>query len=184
MIRQRLSPRVWLASVWCALGLLGCEVTNFLPLPQQAPPAAEPQARRAAQSPTIAEMETAVRQRINEIRQQNNLNPLAENERLAQVARNYSRRMAQENFFSHTGPDGDTPAQRVRSAGITYSVVGENLFTSTNAPQPMPLAIQGWMNSPGHRENILRPDYRETGIGIWRNGNTYYFTQLFMRSLF
>jgi len=41
--------------------------------------------------------------------------------------------------------------------------------------------VQGWMDSPGHRENILRPEYRETGIGVWRTGNTYYFTQLFMR---
>jgi uncharacterized protein YkwD len=128
-------------------------------------------------------MEELVYVRINEIREQEGLKPLQPNERLAQVARNYSRRMAEENFFSHVAPAGDGPAQRVRGAGITYWVVGENLFQGTNLPRPAPMAVQGWMNSPGHRENILRPVYTETGIGVWREGNTYYFTQLFLRPL-
>lgn len=51
----------------------------------------------------------------------------------------------------------------------------------TNLPQPVGDAVQGWMESQGHRENILRPEFRETGIGVWRTGNTYYFTQLFMQ---
>jgi uncharacterized protein YkwD len=126
-------------------------------------------------------MEAAVRQRINEIRQKNELNSLENNERLAQVARNYSQQMARDNFFSHTGSDGSTLSQRVRAGGISYWVVGENLFKSTNAPEPVPLAVKGWMNSPGHRENILRPVFTQTGIGVWRQGNTYYITQLFMR---
>lgn len=185
--RQRLPRIFWILWTPIALVLLGCEpVTDFLPrLPRQDEPIDKPQTPRViAQSRAIAEMEAAVRQRINEIRQQNGLNPLENNERLAQVAREYSQTMARENFFSHTGPDGDTPAQRVRSAGLSYWVVGENLFKSTNAPQPVPLAVKGWMNSPGHRENILRPVFTETGIGIWRDGNTYYITQLFMRPQF
>lgn len=91
--------------------------------------------------------------------------------------------MAEQNFFAHVGPQGDTLTDRVKSADIFYLMVGENLFTSTNIPQPVPAAVEGWMNSPGHRENILRPEYRETGIGVWKVGNTYYFTQLFMRAL-
>jgi uncharacterized protein YkwD len=77
--------------------------------------------------------------------------------------------------------DGSTLAQRVRAGGISYSVVGENLFKSINAPEPVPLAVKGWMNSPGHRENILRTEFTETGVGVWRKGNTYYITQLFMK---
>lgn len=133
------------------------------------------------QSPQTAQMEVQIRQRINEIRQKQGLSELQANEKLAEVARRYSQQMAEQDFFSHTSPTGETPAQRVRSAGIVYMLVGENLFTSTNIPQPVNAAVEGWMDSPGHRENILRSQYRETGIGVWRNGETYYVTQLFLR---
>ncbi|MBF2046744.1 MAG: CAP domain-containing protein [Elainella sp. C42_A2020_010] len=165
--------------------LTGCETLREalpnLPLPT-APPSSQPQPA-PAQSTSTAEMETQVREQINAIRQAESLAPLRHNDKLAQVARDYSRRMAEESFFSHTSPDGDSAADRVRSAGVFYLMVGENLFTSTNIAQPVPAAVEGWMNSPGHRENILRSEYRETGIGVWRQGDTYYFTQLFMRSL-
>jgi uncharacterized protein YkwD len=127
-------------------------------------------------------MEAAVRQGINEIREQKGLNALDNNEKLAQVARNYSRQMARDNFFSHTGSDGSTLETRVHAGRIFYWVVGENLFKSTNISEPVPVAVQGWMKSPGHRENILRPVFAETGVGVWKTGNTYYITQLFMRS--
>lgn len=127
------------------------------------------------------EMEARIQTKINQIREQYNLEPLRYNDQLAQVARQYSQQMSAQNFFSHTSPNGDTPATRVQSGGITYTLVGENLFKCTNVPEPVPAAVQGWMDSPGHRENILRSEYRETGIGVWQEGNTYYMTQLFLR---
>ena len=181
---QKLPRRLWIICTSVTLALLGCEsVPDFFPqLPKQdAPIDASPIPRASVQSPTTSKMETAVQQRINEIRQKNELNPLENNESLAQVARNYSQQMARDNFFSHTGSDGSTLAQRVSAGGISYFVVGENLFKSTNAPSPVPLAVKGWMDSPGHRENILRPVFTQTGVGVWREGNTYYITQLFMR---
>jgi len=87
--------------------------------------------------------------------------------------------MAEQNFFSHTSPPGDTMVQQVHSAGIFYFMLGENLFkciTSSTVPR---LCRVGW--SPGHHENILRPEYLDTGIGVWRGGTL--ITQLFMRSL-
>lgn len=179
-------------SMPCALGfaaiawlLGGCET---LPMPSSLP--LSPLTRRSqpppltpSQSSDTADMEKQVWEQINTIRQQQGLSTLTYNEELAQVARDYSRRMTEQGFFSHTGPDGDTMVSRVESAGIFYLTLGENLFTSTNITEPVPAAVEGWMNSPGHRENILRAEYRETGIGIWREGTTYYFTQLFMRSL-
>lgn len=180
------------ANNYCRVGLIaiifllsGCEAISQIPpmlpqLPERSPTRI---ATNPAQSANAAQMENQVRDRINAIRQRQGLSQLRHNEKLAQVARNYSRKMAAQNFFSHTSPQGDTMVQRVRSAGIFYLVLGENLFTSTNIPQPVQAAVNGWMNSTGHRENILRSEYRETGIGIWRRGNTYYFTQLFMRSL-
>jgi uncharacterized protein YkwD len=137
----------------------------------------------AAQSDRTNAMETLVYERINEIRQQEGLEPLKYNAELSEVARQYSQKMAEEEFFAHVSPDGSTPATRVETAGILYWIVGENLFTSTNASDPAPLAVQGWMDSPGHRENILRSVFTETGVGVWQTGNTYYFTQLFMRPL-
>lgn len=151
-------------------------------LPEIKPSADSASPSSPVQSPQTAEMEEQIRQRINEIRQKEGLTELQPNPKLAEVARRYSQQMAEQDFFSHTSPAGDTPAQRVQAAGITYIVVGENLFTSTNIPQPVNAAVKGWMDSPGHRENILRSQYRETGIGVWRDGETYYVTQLFLRS--
>ena len=174
----------WFAGMAIAL-MSGCDsLPQFSPyLPQLDTRSSQQQSRATAQSPATAQMEAQVRQRINEIRLSHGLSQLRHNEKLATVARNYSHQMAEQNFFSHTSPAGDTMVQRVHSAGIFYFTLGENLFKCTNIPQPVPSAVQGWMDSPGHRENILRPEYRETGIGVWRKGNSYYFTQLFMRSL-
>lgn len=176
----------WFAGMAIALTLSACEfVSQSLPhLPQIDTRSSQQQNYRAiAQSPATAQMEAQVLKRINEIRQQHGLKQLRNNEKLAAVARNYSRQMQEQNFFSHTSPAGDTMVQRVHSAGIFYVMLGENLFKCTNIPNPVPEGVRGWMESPGHRENILRPEYRETGIGVWREGNTYYFTQLFLRSL-
>lgn len=176
----------WIACIVVTLVLPGCDTVSELPLPQwqvNTRSNSQPTPRPTAQSPTTAQMEAQVRQQINEIRQKNSLSQLRNNEKLAQVARNYSQQMAQKKFFSHTSPEGSTMVQRVKSAGIFYLMLGENLFMCTNVPQPVPSAVEGWMESPGHRENILRPEYRETGIGVWRKGNSYYMTQLFMRSI-
>ncbi len=195
--RGQLPWKFWAAAVSVSFLLSGCLVipieiplgsppqttepekpTGDRPSPQTAAPTAAPAAPDAA----TAEMEAQVVQRINDIRQERGLNRLQVNEKLAQVARAYSHQMAAENFFSHTDAKGNGPGDRVKKAGIFYFMVGENLFKCTNAPEPVPLSVEGWMNSPGHRENILRPNFKETGVGIWRVGNTYYFTQLFMRA--
>ena len=185
---------IWLMGGAIALNLMGCESLNQvlpnLPLPSSFPTqlptasSASPSPGNSSatvQSPAIAEMEATVRQRINEIRQEQGLKPLQSNDRLAQVARDYSRLMAEKNFFSHTGPDGRNVGQRVQAAGIIYWIVGENLFKSVNIPNPGPVAVKGWMESPGHRENILTAPYSETGVGVWQQGDSYYFTQLFLR---
>ena len=177
--------QAWVIFSAIALSLSGCQsITDLLPSLPSSSSVVQPSPSKIAQAqtPAIAEMETRVRQQINQIREEQGLEPLTVNERLAQVARRYSQQMAQHDFFSHTGIDGSDVGDRVRAAGIAYWMVGENLFMSANALQPVPLAVQGWMESPGHRENILRSEYRETGIGIWREGNRYYFTQLFLRS--
>jgi hypothetical protein len=134
-----------------ALALVGCEPTDLEQLVERIPPVtrigreppAEPDAA-GAQSPAAAEMETLVYERINEIRQQEGLNPLQPNGPLAQVARQYSQRMAAENFFGHVSPTGDAPAQRVSDANILYAMVGENLFTSTNTRREVRQVANEW----------------------------------------
>ena len=178
----RLLP--WIASTGLLLSLSSCdsvkEILREFPLTldrtsQQTP--------LPSQSPSTANMETQVIAQINQIRRQQGLSELRLNEKLAIVARRYSEKMAEKNFFSHTSPQGDTMVERVRAEGVYYIMIGENLFKGTNLPQPVSIAVNGWMNSPGHRANILRPEYRETGVGVWRIGNTYYMTQLFLRSM-
>ncbi|AVZ29745.1 CAP domain-containing protein [Nodularia spumigena CS-584] len=183
-MKNQLSHILWAVGAAMTLVLTGCEqVVEYLPpLPRvEIPSGQPPQPPQPTQSATTNQIEIAVRQRINEVRQNEDLHPLEHNEKLAQVARNYSRQMAENNFFSHTGNDDSTLQDRVRAGGMIYWVVGENLFKSTNVPQPVKVAVEGWMESSGHRENILRPVFTETGVGVWRVDNTYYITQLFLR---
>ena len=137
----------------------------------------------AAGTPTseIAAIEREIVQRINDIRREQGLQPLEVDQELARVAHDYSCRMARQDFFSHIGPDGETVADRVREAGKEYRLVGENLARNTNAREPAEVAVQGWMDSPRHRENILRPGFIETGVGVCREGARYYFTQVFLQ---
>lgn len=180
---QHILPQIFSGfAIVLTLLATGCEqaIEYLPPLPQL--PTGKPQKPLVLpQTAANAKIEVAVRQSINKERIKYGLKPLQNDNKLAQVARRYSRLMAQRNFFSHTGVDGTTVVHRVRAGGIYYWVVGENLFKSTNIPQPVPAAVEGWMKSPGHRENILRPVFRETGVGVWRTGNTYYITQLFLR---
>ena len=129
----------------------------------------------------IAAMEREVVQRINAIRTERGLGALQPDQTLMQVAHDYSCLMARQDFFSHTGPTGDTVADRVQEAGISYRLVGENLARNTNAPQPVEAAVQGWMDSDEHRANILRPDFTMTGVGVCREGDRYFFTQVFLQ---
>ena len=199
---SRLSPlvdrtRQWPRSIACAFlaGILllssGCgrgderpetssTVTGAQPTVTPRNDAARP---TAADTPTsaIAAMEREVVQRINDIRREQGLPALEVDQELAGIARDYSCRMARQDFFSHTGPDGGTVADRVRQAGKEYRLVGENIARNTNAREPAEAAVQGWMDSAQHRENILRRGVTETGVGICRDGARYYFTQVFMQ---
>lgn len=171
---------------WIALMLIttGCEQLReqFPEFPIFERPSPQPSTPPTpVQSATTGRIETAIYQQINQVRQQDGLTGLKHNERLAAVARQYSQKMAEKDFFSHTSPDGTTPADRVRAGRIAYYMMGENLFRGKNIVSPAPIAVEGWLKSPGHRENILRPVFAETGVGVWKKNETYYITQLFLR---
>ena len=119
---------------------------------------------------------------VNRVRKSYNLAPLELSEELLEVARDYSRRMAEENFFSHNDPEGRTVRERVARANIRWRMVGENLAYSNGYINPVAASMSGWMDSPGHRRNLLDPDWRQTAIGVWISDNgTVYFTEIFLK---
>lgn len=144
-----------------------------------APPT--PVASGAPQSAELADVESRIMDGVNVERQKNGLTPLAGNDVLHDVARTYSRRMADESFFSHDSPSGDSVQDRVEARGLRFRAVGENLFQAVHVPAGdlARVAVEGWMNSPGHRGNILGTAYEQTGVGVWQVGNTTYVTQVF-----
>ena len=108
----------------------------------------------------------------NAFRASNSLAPLKWNETLAQVAQNHCADMADRGFFDHTNPDGENPGARMTAAGYTWSACGENINMGySNAVH----AMDGWINSAGHRGNILTTDCDEIGIGWYANYGTQVF---------
>lgn len=115
---------------------------------------------------------------INQERANQGLGPLAAQGQLAAAARIHSQDMACNNFFSHTGSDGSTFASRIYAQGYGFSAAGENLYAGGGAAD----AFYAWMNSAGHRANMLNPGYTEAGIGyIYEPNSPYgsYFTAEF-----
>jgi len=103
-------------------------------------------------------------EQTNAFRQQNGLLPLALNTQLANAAQSYSHQMAVGDFFSHTGNDGSTPDSRIRKAGYRPRTWAENLAAGQSTPTEV---VQAWIASDGHRENLLRPQLQEIGVGFF-----------------
>lgn len=96
---------------------------------------------------------------------------LIANAKLERSAQGHTLSMVDEDYFSHYNPDGETPAQRMRASGYIYSSrigyeIGENIAWGTLSLATPKAIVQAWMQSPGHRENILDRNYRETAIGV------------------
>lgn len=101
-------------------------------------------------------------QLTNAFRQQNQLPPLGYNAQLADAAQTHSRNMALQDFFSHIGQDASTSSSRILSTGYRYFLSAENIAAGHPTPEAV---VQGWIDSPGHRANLLNPNLREIGVG-------------------
>ena len=114
---------------------------------------------------------------VNEERAKIGLTTLIWDDRLVPVARAHSQEMFRHKYFSHESPVAGSPFDRLKAAGITYTRAGENLAYA----QSVAIAHRALMDSPGHRENILRPEFTRIGIGVISAG-AYgrMVTQLFM----
>lgn len=99
----------------------------------------------------------------NAQRNSNGLPGLTQNNLLVQAAQNKANDMATRDYWSHNTPDGRTPWTFVSSVGYSYRTVGENLAYGFMSASD---TLDGWMNSPGHRANILNTSYTEMGVGI------------------
>lgn len=128
----------------------------------------------------IAEQVVAL---TNAHRQQAGLKPLQLNLALTAAAQAHSEDMALNDFFSHTGSNGSRAFDRITNAGYQYEIAAENIAVGYATPNSV---VQAWMNSPGHRENILYPDLKEIGIGFYfletdpgTANYRYYWTQDF-----
>jgi uncharacterized protein YkwD len=96
--------------------------------------------------------------------------PLVENAALSSASTGYSQRMVAQGFFAHESPDGGTLVERLTGAGYLGDdaawVVGENIGWGQGSLATPRSMVSAWMNSPGHRENLLSPDYAEVGLGL------------------
>jgi len=129
----------------------------------------------------IASLERQCFNEVNRMRRAHGLVALQFSDELLDVARHYSRRMAEENFFAHGDPDGHTVRERIELANIRWRMVGENLAYSNGYINPVAASMRGWMDSPGHRRNLLEPGWRQTAIGAWiSTDGTVYFTEIFL----
>ncbi|MBS1797762.1 MAG: CAP domain-containing protein [Acidobacteria bacterium] len=136
--------------------------------------------RRSSRS--VESEERAIFDLINEERRKKGLGDLEWDGRLAGVARDYSRRMAREDFFSHYDRDGNSVVERARDSNVRdWRQIGENLFYCEGYDQFDELAVRGWMKSPDHRRNILDRRFNASGIGIARaRDGRIYITQVFI----
>ena len=123
----------------------------------------------------VALYEAEVIRLVNEIRQQNGLRPLTANWELSRVARYKSQDMVDKRYFSHTSPTCGSPSQMIRAFGLSFKTAGENIAYGYATPQKV---VDGWMNSSGHRANILNASYTQIGVGYVAQGN--YWTQMFI----
>ena len=109
---------------------------------------------------------------VNEARARAGLAHLAENATLGAVAMAYSGRMARENFYGHVDPQGKQASDRIAAAGYLAQASAENI--ARGQPDPATV-VEGWLNSPGHRANIMNPNLREIGAGYAVNPASPYF---------
>lgn len=122
----------------------------------------------------VTEYEREVIRLVNERRAENGLPPLTYDWQLSRVARYKSQDMKDNGYFSHTSPVYGSPFQMIKSFGISYRTAGENIAKGYRTPKAV---VDGWMNSPGHRANILNKSFTKIGVGYVAAG--HYWTQMF-----
>lgn len=124
---------------------------------------------------TASNYESEVVRLVNVERAKKGLPPLVHNWQLSRVARYKSSDMRDRGYFAHNSPTYGTPFQMIKSFGISYRTAGENIAKGQATPAAV---VSAWMNSQGHRANILNASFTEIGVGYVADGR--YWTQMFI----
>lgn len=131
--------------------------------------------RKAPASPSTTTAQAAVLSLVNQERAQAGCSPVTTSASLTALAQDFSEDMAARDFFGHTDPDGATPWDRAAAAGV-QNLGGENIARGQADAQAV---MDAWMNSDGHRANILNCDYRTLGVGVHLGSGGPWWTQDF-----
>ena len=123
----------------------------------------------------VASFESEVVRLVNIERQKSGLAPLTEDWQLSRVARYKSEDMRDRGYFSHTSPTYGSPFEMMKAFGISYRSAGENIAKGQTTPAAV---VNAWMNSSGHRANILSKSFTHIGVGYAKQG--HYCTQMFI----
>jgi len=127
----------------------------------------------------ISDYEKEVVRLVNIEREKRGLQKLTLNAQICKVARIKSQDMINKKYFSHTSPTYGSPFRMMESFGIRFSAAGENIAYGQKTPAEV---MKTWMNSPGHRENILSKTYTQIGVGLATSKTgVKYWTQLFTK---
>ncbi|UOQ91985.1 CAP domain-containing protein [Halobacillus shinanisalinarum] len=151
------------------------------PAQAEAPPKTEQPAQaqenkqQSAENSSVSAFAKKVVELTNAERAQEGLAPLELDVELSKVAKDKSLDMQQNDYFSHTSPTYGSPFDMMKQYGIDYKTAGENIAMGQTTPEQV---VQGWMNSQGHRENIMNPSFTHIGVGYAEQGN--YWTQMFI----
>ncbi|WP_333859008.1 CAP domain-containing protein [Clostridium sp.] len=132
----------------------------------------------SGQTSTISAEANEVIRLVNVERSKNGLSPLKANAELSKVATAKAQDMIDKGYFSHTSPTYGSPFDMMTKFGITYTAAGENIaYGQKDAAEVM----DSWMNSSGHRANILNSNFTEIGVGVAKDKNgTPYWVQMFI----
>ena len=123
---------------------------------------------------SVSSYESEVVRLVNMERAKHGLAPLSHNWELSRVARYKSQDMADKGYFSHNSPTFGSPFDMMKAFGISYRTAGENIAKGQRSPAAV---VNAWMNSSGHRANILNSSYTQIGVGYVASGN--HWTQMF-----
>ncbi len=127
-------------------------------------------------------VEKAAFELLNQKRSENGLKPLAWSDQLASLARLHSQNMAEQHFFSHRGLDNKMVSDRADDIGLSkWRAIGENIAFERGYQNPVEKAVELWLDSPAHRNNLLESTWKESAIGVAVAADgSYYFTQVFL----
>lgn len=112
---------------------------------------------------------------VNQERRKQGLNPLELSEKLTSIANTKAQDMANKNYFSHTSPTYGSPFEMLQHFGVHYTAAGENIAQGQKTAREV---MNAWLNSSGHRANILNADYTQLGVGYEQSGS--HWVQLFI----